>query len=526
MKRNRKRQVTAMAMAVMMAAASFNVSGIAMPVYAAEQSDEIHFPDVYAKGLVQPIKDQETINKKVNALLKTMTTEEKYTFLGGNGTGDTEGNAGYLKGVPRLGVPMIKMYDGPAGLLYPQDTTNPPQEQMLAATWDESMAEMYGEAVGNENLAIGGCMMLSAQLDIQRQPQFQRTKDQMGEDPYLLSSMADDLVNGMTKNGGIAVLKHYGAFAQNASPGTNTNVEVSEQALHETYLAGFESAIKTNDSIGVMSSYNKLSGTWASASTELQENILHNMWGFDGFTITDWGGNHEYTLDKGTDVEMPSLSNNSQAKTQAKVDAGEMTQEEADALVDKSVKRVLTAYAKGGYLTLVQVDEDGYVKEEAGRTELIKPGTDNQALADLYDACNEAVEKVAEEGGVLLKNENKTLPLDTTGDKSVAVVGVNGMTLISGIGGERSYGSIRAMTSPYEALTDILGTDKVEGQVYNDKIGTIIPTENLYTTAWCSPYLRYRKISRDRWKLSGTVCKQQRSGDQDGRTRNRRILPG
>ena len=73
MKRNRKRQVTAMAMAVMMAAASFNVSGIAMPVYAAEQSDEIHFPDVYAKDLVQPIKDQETINKKVNALLKTMT---------------------------------------------------------------------------------------------------------------------------------------------------------------------------------------------------------------------------------------------------------------------------------------------------------------------------------------------------------------------------------------------------------------------------------------------------------------------
>ncbi len=483
MRKSRKCRVTAMAMAVMMAAASFNVSGVISPVYAAEQSTEIHFPDVYSKDLVQPIKDQAAIDKKVNALLKTMTTEEKYTFLGGNGTGDTEGNAGYLKGVPRLGIPMIKMYDGPAGLLYPQDTTNPPQEQMLAATWDEKMAEMYGEAVGNENLAIGGCMMLSAQLDIQRQPQFQRTKDQMGEDSYLLSSLADDLVNGMTKNGGIAVLKHYGAFAQNASPGTNTNVEVSEQALHETYLAGFESAVKTGDSIGVMSSYNKLSGTWASASTLLQEDILHKMWGFDGFTITDWGGNHEYTLDKGTDIEMPSLSNNSQEKTQAKVDAGEMTQEEADAQVDKSVKRILTAYAKGGYLTLVQVDENGYAKEEAGRTKLISPGTDNQALADLYDSSNETAEKVAEEGGVLLKNEKNTLPLDTSGDKSVAVVGVNGMTLIPGIGGERSYGSIRAMTSPYEALTDILGQNKVEGQAYNDKVGTIIPTENLYTTA-------------------------------------------
>ena len=483
MRKSRKCRVTAMAMAVMMAAASFNVSGVISPVYAAEQSTEIHFPDVYSKDLVQPIKDQAAIDKKVNALLKTMTTEEKYTFLGGNGTGDTEGNAGYLKGVPRLGIPMIKMYDGPAGLLYPQDTTNPPQEQMLAATWDETMAEMYGEAVGNENLAIGGCMMLSAQLDIQRQPQFQRTKDQMGEDSYLLSSLADDMVNGMTKNGGIAVLKHYGAFAQNASPGTNTNVEVSEQALHETYLAGFESAVKTGDSIGVMSSYNKLSGTWASASTLLQEDILHKMWGFDGFTITDWGGNHEYTLDKGTDIEMPSLRNNSQEKTQAKVDAGEMTQEEADEQVDKSVKRILTAYAKGGYLTLVQVDENGYAKEEAGRTKLISPGTDNQALADLYDSSNETAEKVAEEGGVLLKNEKNTLPLDTSGDKSVAVVGVNGMTLIPGIGGERSYGAIRAMTSPYEALTDILGKNKVEGQVYNDKIGTIIPTENLYTTA-------------------------------------------
>ena len=481
MKRRRGR-ITAMAMAVIMAAASFNVTSISPVVYAAEQREEIHFPAVYTSDLVQPLDDEEVINEKVEALIRTMTTEEKYTFLGGNGTGKTEGNAGYLNGVPRLGVPMIKMYDGPAGLLYTQDTTNPPQEQMLAATWDEEMALLYGEAVGNENQAIGGCMMLSAQLDIQRIPQFQRTKDQMGEDPYLLSSLADDLVSGMQENGGIAVLKHYGAFAQNANPGSNTNVEVSEQALHETYLAGFESSIKDGDALGVMSSYNKYFGTWASASTYLQEDILHDMWGYDGFTITDWGGNHEYTLDKGTDIEMPSLRNNSQAKTQAKVDSGELTQEEADELVDKSLRRVLTSYAKGGYLTLVQVDENGYAKEEAGRTEVIKPGTDNQALKDLYDSSNDAAQQVAEEGGVLLKNENDTLPLNTDGDNTVAVVGVNAMTLIPGIGGERSYGAIRAMTSPYEALCDIVGEDKVEGQVYNDKVGTIIPAEYLYTS--------------------------------------------
>ena len=484
MRKRNGRRITAMAMAVMMAAASFSSgNGLALS-YAQEQSgEEVIFPDVYTEDLVQPEEDDEVVSKKVEALLKTMTTEEKYTFLGGNGTGDTEGNAGYLNGVPRLGVPMIKMYDGPAGLLYTQDTTNPPQEQMLAATWDEEMAKSYGEMVGNENQAIGGSFMLSAQLDIQRIPQFQRTKDQMGEDPYLLSSLADDLVSGMQENGGIAVLKHYAAFAQNASPASKTNVEVSEQALHEVYLPGFESAVKEGGALGVMSSYNALHGTLASANTELQEDILRDMWGYEYFTITDWGGNDGYTLDKGTDIEMPRLSNNSQANTQKKVESGEMTQEEADQLVDQSVRRILKAYGKGGYLTLVQVDENGYAKEEEGRTELIRAGKNNGTLEELYEQSNAAVEKVAEEGGVLLKNENDTLPLDTEGDNTVAVIGLNGMTLIPGIGGERSYGAISAMTSPYEALCDLVGEEKVEGQVYKDTIGTIIPAENLYTTA-------------------------------------------
>lgn len=483
MRNRRRRRITAMAMAVLMAASTVGTGNVGSLVYAAEQSETVKFPETYTQDLVQPMEDDEAVNEKVEALLKTMTTEEKYTFLGGNGTGDTEGNAGYLKGVPRLGVPMIKMYDGPAGLLYTQDTTNMPQEQMLAATWDESLAQSYGETVSNENQAIGGCFMLSAQLDIQRTPQFGRTKDQMGEDPYLLSSLADDLVSGMQESGGVAVLKHYAAFAQNATPGTSTNVEVSEQALHEIYLPGFESAVKDGNALGIMSSYNAINGTYASANTYLQNDVLRDMWGYDYFTITDWGGNDGYTLNKGTDIEMPSLSNNSQAKTEEQVADGNMTQEEADATVDQAVRRILKAYGEGGYLTLVEVDEDGYAKEEEGRTEVIKPGTDNATLESLYEESNATVEEVAEEGGVLLKNENDTLPLDTDGDNSVAVIGVNGMTLIPGIGGERSYGAISAMTSPYEALCDIVGEDKVEGQVYNDLVGTIIPAENLYTTA-------------------------------------------
>lgn len=486
MKRTGKRRITAMAMAVMMAASICGNAGNQNVVYATEQSASFvfngTFPDRYEIQYVIPEEDDAEVEKKVQALVANMTEEEKYSFLGGNGTGDTEGNAGYLKGVPRFGVPMIKMYDGPAGVLYPKDTTNPPQEQMLAATWDETMAEKYGEAVGKENVAIGGAFLLGAQFDIQRAPQFGRTKDQMGEDSYLLSSLSDDLTYGMQKNGGIAVMKHYAAFAQNATPGTSTNVTVSEQALHETYLPGFESAIKEGGALGLMSSYNAVNGTMASANTYLQNDVLRDMWGYDYFTITDWGGNDGYTLNKGTDIEMPSLSNNSKANTDKQVSDKKMTQAEADAAVDQAVSRILRAYGKGGYLTWVGFDADGNLNEEKGRTKTIQPGTNDAALAELYEESNAAVLEVAEQGGVLLKNENDALPLDMAEEKSVAVVGVNGMTLMPGIGGERSYGAISAMTSPYEALCEIAGEDKVEGQVYNDLIGTIIPTENLYTT--------------------------------------------
>lgn len=441
----------------------------------------ITFPDAYTADLVVPTLDSDAVEAKVEALIRTMTVEEKFSFLGGSGTG-MEGNAGALPGVPRLGVPEVKMYDGPAGLLYPEDTTNPPQEQLLAATWSEEMALLYGSIVSAENKQIGGGMMLSAQLDIQRVPQFGRTKDQMGEDPFLLASLADDLVAGMQSEGGIAVLKHFAAFAQNANPGSNTNVEVSEQALHEIYLPGFESAIQDANALGVMSSYNKLYGTFASANTYLLVDVLRDMWKYDYYTITDWGGNDGYTLNKGTEIEMPNLANNSYDSIQQLIADGALTQEEADAQVDEALRRILRAYGYAGYLTLVEVDENGMAREEAGRTEVIKVVPDLEALSAQHAESDAAVQQIAEEGGVLLKNENDALPLNAEGDNTVAVIGVTGMSLASGIGGERSYGTVASMTSPYAALVDLLGEDKVVGEVYNDIIGEAIPEEALYTT--------------------------------------------
>lgn len=451
----------------------------AQTVYAAESTEEtaenVTFPEYYPdEALV--VDDEDTIEKKITALINAMTQEEKFTFLGGSGTGD-QGNAGSLPGVGRLGVPESKMYDGPAGVLSLYDTTNPPIEQMMASTWDEDMAYGYGKISGSENKAIGGNMQLGIQIDVTRNPYFGRAKDQMGEDPYLLSNLATAEAKGIQDENVIAVLKHFAAFAQDATPATNTNVEVSEQALHELYLPAFEAAIKEGGATGLMSSYNMINGTFASANEYLQLDVLRNMWNYKGFTITDWGGNDGFTLNKGTDIEMPNINSNNQENSEAKIASGEITQE----TVDEAVHHVLYAYAKAGYLGLVQLDANGNALEEEGRTEPIKLEGSEEKLAEVREENSGIAREIAEEGGVLLKNEDSVLPLNTE-DKTVAVIGLNGMNLISGIGGERSYGTISKMTSPYKALTDLVGEDKVEGQVGIDIVGTAIPSENLYLT--------------------------------------------
>lgn len=455
-------------------AVSMVVGNTAMPIVMAAQ-EKTTFPDEYPDWALIPMSGTE-LEKTVHALVVTMTQEEKFSILGGNGTG-SEGNAGYLKGIPRLGVPESRMYDGPAGVLSLYETTNPPQEQMLASTWNPGLAYLFGEIHGAENKAISGNIQLGSQFDITRSPYFGRAKDQMGEDPYLLSSLAIPVVQGIQDQNVVAVGKHYAAFSIDASPATKTNVIVSEQALHEVHLPGFEAAVTKGGMVGMMSAYNLINGVYASANSYLQNAVLRGMWGYTGFTVTDWGGNSGNTISKGTDIEMPSLSGNNRSSSEALIASGKLTQ--AD--VDSAAAHVLTALGKVGYLGLVEIDTNGKAKEESGRTKPIKLREDLDILEEVTEKSNESSLEIAEKGGVLLKNHENTLPLHE--DQQVAVIGLNGMYLKSGVDGERSFGTISQMTSPFEALRDILGDDHVRGEVAMDKVGEIIPAEYLYTSA-------------------------------------------
>ena len=465
-----------------------------MAVLAEEPSTTTTFPEYYTQYEAVPrsgvmtgtdyielglTMTDEEIETKIQALINTMTNEEKATYLGGGGTGTVYGNAGDLPGTPRLGVPEMRMHDGPSGVLSLWPTTNTPNRQMTAATWDTELVERYGEVYGSEGKAIGENMQLGSQYDITRTAEFGRAKDQYGEDPYLLAQLAAAETKGMQSQGIMAVGKHYAAFALDASPAGKKDVIVSEQALHEIYLAAFESAIKEGGMLGLMSSYNSINGTFASSNTYLQLDVLRELWGYEGFTITDWGGNDGFTLTKGTDIEMPSLSNNSLANAEKNIP----DETERQAAIDNAVHHVLYALGHAGYLYLVETytDADGVLKakEEPGRTERIKLYADSDtAVLALQEQNNQTVLEVAEGGGVLLENKEKALPIND--GETVAVIGVGGKYTLSGTGGERSYGVGYMMTSPYEALQEILGEENVALEAVYDTGGSTIPAENLY----------------------------------------------
>nr|WP_241393976.1 glycoside hydrolase family 3 N-terminal domain-containing protein [Clostridium beijerinckii] len=452
------------------------------------------FPKYYEKKYIKE-EDKATISEKVEALIKTMTEDEKLEMLGGNKEKlDKNGAAGYMVGVPRLGVPEIKMHDGPAGVTSIHETTGLPTGMVLGSTWSTDEAKKYGEVLGSDNVSQGGNWQLGTQLDVSRIPQWSRSKDTFGEDPYLNGTLGTAEVEAVQNTGAAAMIKHFAGYGSNGD--FSASVTIDEQTLHEIYGTSFEKAIKEGDAASLMTSYNKVNGKWMSANDDILLGILRDQWKFDGPTCNDWGGNHEFDVGLGNDIEMPSKSYNSPDAVRAAIKAGTLTWDQ----VNNAIRHTLTAMGKVGYLSLVKIDPDtGLCIEEPGRTDPIalKDTYDEDVNSDVQDRNNQIAEEVAEKGAVLLKNDNNALPLansDYAGDNKVSMIGLGAMNLISGIGGERSYGVLKYMQSPYEAVSDMIGNhgnssttgaavSTVEGKVGLDVVGTTIPVDYIYQSA-------------------------------------------
>ena len=447
------------------------------------------YPIYVEKAHLIPESD-EILSKKVAALLAEMTEEEIMNLCHGhsNPPGTQVANAGYNPGVPRLGVPEIRMYDGPAGVTSIYETTGLPVQEMLAASWDTDLAYKYGKVEGSENFAISGNTQLGSQFDVVRVPQFSRDKDMLGEDPFLTASMAVPETKGIQEAGAVATLKHFGVACIGTDMQDAADQIVDEQTLHETYFRPFEAAAKEGKAGSFMCCYNKYNGAYSSANSYGQKEVMRDMWNFKGYMMSDWGANHALTTGKGMDMEMPNGTYNSNERLELGMKKGRITWEDVTA----AASHVLYGMGLAGYLSYVELDENGKVKVEEGRTEPIRmkdrytQSVKDGLLNDNADICLE----VARKGAVLLKNENAALPLtaeDYTGDNSVALIGLGAEHLLSGAGQERSYGRISRMKSPASQLKVLAGENaNIETAVAMDFFGTTIPADCLYQDEACT----------------------------------------
>ena len=301
----------------------------------------------------------------IKDVVKAMTLDEKIEFLHGIGmpaasgsgpvTGSVQGKvpgaAGETQRMERLGIPAIIMADGPAGLRIDTlrggetrryYTTAFPTGTILASTWNTALVEEVGNAMGNETKEYGVDILLAPGMNIQRNLLCGRNYEYYSEDPYLTGHIAAAMVNGVQKNGVGTSVKHFAANNQETRR-ASVDARMSERALREIYLRAFQYVVKTTQPWTVMSSYNKLNGSFTAESKYLLTTILRDEWGFKGMVTTDWFSGKDFAAQvaAGNDLMMPGRPNETE-QIKAAIANGTLSMEE----VDRNIERILELVVK------------------------------------------------------------------------------------------------------------------------------------------------------------------------------------
>jgi beta-glucosidase len=446
-----------------------------------------------------------TGDPRVDKLLSEMTLQEKITLIHGTHEDPKvyQGQAGYMAGVPRLGIPGLRFADGPPGVL----TRHPSQAETatmgVAATFSSKDAEENGLVIGREDRALGIDVSLQPFVNIDRDLEFGGGYNTFGEDPYLTSVMGAAEIRGIQSRHVMAQVKHYVGFDSDA-----THIFIDDQTLHEVYVAPFDAAVRAGVS-SVMCPYSRLNGTFACGSKDTLTTILRDQIGFKGFVTSDWGATHAVSfINAGLDMEMPGEPAEGAAFSSPSffdfkpvlpplppaavagliaMFGGHIPEEPApkppgpndfglklnpekmkDALKDGTVTEAAITRAAGR--VLYEIVQFGYIDG------LQKHNVTPQAI----EANAKIIEKTGEDAAVLLKNEDHVLPLKAGDLNSIVLIGPTAGQVDSiGISRERSVGLPARMVGPLSAMKKISGNSNIPFAAADDMNGSPIPASAL-----------------------------------------------
>src|SRR5262249_28892288 len=349
-------------------------------------------------------------DERAGLIVKEMTLDEKITLLHGTGhpglgpmsplSSGSNGGAGYVVGIPRLGIPGIQMSDAAYGIRASGQngrySTALPCNLAAAASWSLDAAYEYGALIGRELRAQGFNMSLGGGVDITREPRNGRNFEYLGEDPILAGKLVGRLIKGTQDQHMIGDIKHY-ALNDQESGRNAVNVNIDERSMRETDLLAFEIGIRDGSPAGVMCSYNRLNGEYACDNQYLLTDVLKKEWKFPGFVLSDWGAAHSIAKasSAGMDHEQPNEYFYGDALKKAVQSSKVPTSE-----VDDHVRRILRSMFATGVID--DPPQKGVVDVIAGF---------------------EIAQRIAEQSMVLLRNEGQQLPLDAAKIKSIALIG-------------------------------------------------------------------------------------------------------
>ena len=401
--------------------------------------------------------------QRAKELVSQMTLEEKIDYISGP-------RSFYIRAIPRLGIPEIRLADGPQGIRNNTKSTLYPCGILSASTWNKELVRELGRGLGRDAKARGVSILLGPGVNIYRSPLCGRNYEYFGEDPYLTSEVASQYIQGVQEEGVIATVKHFAANNQEWSR-HNVSSDVDERTLQEIYFPAFRKAVEEVQVGAVMDSYNPVNGVHATENSWMNIDILRKKWGFKGILMSDWSSVYSTVgaANGGLDLEMPTGKFMTKEKLIPAIKNGIVT----EATIDIKVQHILQTLIAFGCFDM--------------------PKNSLSAIKDDTQSKETAL-KLAREGVVLLKNNHQTLPYRKG---KTLVLGPNADIIPTG--GGSGFVTPFSVISVYDGMRKIRGNEQVElltdSTLYKDISHQIYTDDKFTHQGFKSEYYTTRNLS-------------------------------